>query len=251
MANAYFGYQNALVGGTTADSTGTYAGFPSSNLAVEQGGNSYSWRFAATAKQTQFNSFTLQNINVVSLHRMNLTASAIVQLQLLRNHVVIWDSGALTGIPAHQQIVALVGTVSADQLVIFVTDAGQPFVSIGFAYCGPIFQPSRQWTFDNSKRGRTKQVDGFTSRSGVQFPQFRYQQRTASLAWSSISPADAITMDLIGRYTNEQHNLLVIPQPDMLVTGIPAVFGIATIGDFTFPQTGPYRGTSVDISERL
>lgn len=252
--NAMIGWQNLLSGAALSDPVGnSYTGFPPSNVALDVGGNSYAWRSKAGNSAYLNATFAAASpVQVVSLHRTNLSPSATVEVALSLNGTFVYDSGAVGGLVANgQAMIILPAPVTADRLYLTVTDPGQQqaYLTIALAYCGPVFQPTRNFTMDGTW-GSTPKVDGFTSRSGVNFPQYRYRMRTLKLPWQNFLPSEIPTVEAIVAFADTARNLLVIPQPDTPTTGPLPLFGQGSFADRQLIQGG-YRGTTLTLTERL
>lgn len=252
MTNALIGWQNAISTAALSGDASTYSGFPASNLALDLGGNAYAWRTGTGGSSFTATLAAAVAVRVISLHRTNLTAAATWRVQMSKAGASVYDSGVVpAGVSLGQCLIVLAAAITADSLTVTVTDPANPqaYLSIPFAYAGPVFAPSRQYTNDATFGGKA-QVDSYTSRSGNVFSQFRWRARTTKLPWQNFLPTEMLTVEAINAYADTDRNLLIVPRPDALTSGPFPIFGTVSVDDRGI-VLGGYRSSALTITERL
>ncbi len=264
FSRVMIGSSNAITTGSVVDGNGTsYAGFSPSNLALPQGGNSYAWRFGIPAgiPKPVGNcklAFPAQPISVLSVHRSNMSSQAVVNIQLSLAGSQVYT---VTNAPLHmsngQGVVFIPDAVSAGinadsaQLQFYDGGATDPFGSIGLAYLGSVWKPAVNWSFSTTF-DRSNQTDEFTSRSGQEFPAFRFSRRIATLNFDGLVDAEVSYLDSLVGLVGPAVNVLCVADPTGADPRLRMVFGRLAFAPFTFPAgNAQARGTTITFTERL
>lgn len=259
MANICFGFAN-LIGAGSLTASSQVASLPVTNLTTDQGGRSQSWRTSSAAGGNLTLTFSsAQTVQAVSFHRGNFSSTATWSVQLsLSGNVVASYGGSGNTRPCNavggQVVYVFPSAVSCDKVVVSLSEPnGNPegFLSVGLAYIGPVWQPARNFA-TSSTMGRTSIVGEITSINGTEYPQFRNQQRTASISHQSLGLDEAATLDGLYAVAETGANILIVPDPASPLINSRAIFGRVTPGDITSPYGGaPRAASTMTIKERL
>lgn len=259
MSVCMFGYQNAIMAGTvTADSQ--IATMPATNLQLDQGGTASSWRTVNASGGNLTVTWPAPTlVQVVSFHRTNLSLTATWYITLSRNGNTVANYGSPgnnkpCSIVNGQCVCVFPSAVQADKMVVSLYEPnGNPdgYAYFGLAYAGPVWQPQRNFSYETTT-GTAAQVDEIVSMSGVEYPQYRYQQRTAAIDHQSIGLDELPTLRALCVVANRAGNILFIPDPASAAINTDAIFGRMTPGDITNPWGGAQRRqTKMTIKERI
>ncbi|MEE8661933.1 hypothetical protein CGLAMM_11445 [Acetobacteraceae bacterium EV16G] len=139
MENCGFGWQNfVLIGSLSASSQ--HAQLPVTNLKLPQGAASLAWR--AIGDTVSLVLRAVGAYRVVSVHRTNLTANAVLRVTLFRGDVAIIEATSDGTAPVNGQcVIVLPRAYSGDQMRLDITDHDNPdgFLSIRSAMRGRSF----------------------------------------------------------------------------------------------------------------
>lgn len=260
--NIAFGATNlAKTGAITADNQ--VATMPATNLAGDQGGASMSWR--STSNGLAFIYLTLPSattIQAVSLHRTNFSNSQLWWFEIYSGGANGTRVGNLGGPgqdqpanPVNGQIVSILpNPVVGNYVRIRLNDpAGNPdgYLSAGMLFVGPIWQPKRNFDY-SSTYGRSAIVDETKSINGMEFPQYRNQQRVLKISHQSLGYEETPALDSIFAVAMTGTNILVVPDLTPANINNRTVFGRMVPDSITNPFGGANRsGASFTITERL
>ena len=263
MTLAMFGYQNAvktaaLVGSSSAP------GLDVSQLQNnDSGAASMAWQCTFTSGTLRIATAAVTTFGAVCIARSNITAAALWSIRVFSDStetVLNFNAGSVSGAPTlamnvvnGQAVYIMPAGVSGKEMRIDFTDSANPegYVNIPLIYAGPVFQPLRALSW-NTTRGRDQRVDEIVTRSGVEFPQHRWDRRRWSLDAQSIGAAEYPTFQAIDSQARLGGNVLFIPDPASATLNADAIFGRLTPkADFGFMPGGTRLTWKADITERL
>lgn len=253
MEKCGFGWQNRVLDAAlTADVQAPL--LPVANLKGQEGAPSLGWRVPGIVAGVTLSFTAMATFRAFSLHRTNLSASAVWQVRVLQGSRTVWQG---TGGPVALQQALLVAPapIGGDSVRIDIQDPANPdgWIDIPLLYAGPLWQPARNFSTE-STQGRTLGQDVVTSLAGTEFVEPRWYQRKLSIAHQSLGDADVIMVDQILRVAATGQNILFLPDPSASPDQLAAraLFGRLSANDITNPfGVADRHGTTLDFTERL
>lgn len=242
------------------------ASLPITNLAGDQGASSMSWRSGNTNIAHITATFAAAaTVQAVSFHRANFTAQIRWSIVLYLNNKVVVSYGAAAD--GSDNGTAQVANCNNGQIIYIFSQAytadtmklelwepsGNPdgYLSAGMLFVGPIWQPKRNFDY-SSTYGRSAIVDETKSINGMEFPQYRNQQRVLKISHQSLGYEETPALDSIFAVAMTGTNILVVPDLTPANINNRTVFGRMVPDSITNPFGGANRsGASFTITERL
>ncbi|MEE8658190.1 F5/8 type C domain-containing protein [Acetobacteraceae bacterium EV16G] len=253
MENCGFGWQNfVLIGSLSASSQ--HAQLPVTNLKLPQGAASLAWR--AIGDTVSLVLRAVGAYRVVSVHRTNLTANAVLRVTLFRGDVAIIEATSDGTAPVNGQcVIVLPRAYSGDQMRLDITDHDNPdgFLSIPLCYAGPLFQPARNYAAASTENVSATALET-TTMAGAEFVAPQYVQRRLTIAHQSLGDDDVSALRSLQIAAASGANTLFIPNPGAAPQNVTkaALYGRAVMNEISNPFGAADRhATTIDIKERL
>jgi hypothetical protein len=253
MGKCVFGRINRLDSGTLTASSEALA---VANLRSDQADVAASWQASTTTAWLRLDAGAAVSARAIGLFRTNLTTAATVTVRAGTSAGAsdVALLSAATGVVAGvgQWVGWLPALVTARHWEIAIADAANPdgFVRIGLAFLGPVFQPSRNFSY-RSTRGRERQVLRAQARGGQVYPRVDWRRRTRTVALPFLTAAEAAgELEQLTVWADQDRNVLFIPDPDDAGRHAEAIYGTADVGPMEFVAHA-WRSTSITLTERL
>lgn len=257
-SNVVLGYINNIMLGTlTASSSAN--GLGPEQLQNDQGNVAAAWQSTTASAQTlTLSAPSGSKWQGFGLFRTNLRSVATVTV-VVRNGgsggTIVLSASLSAVVPGFGQMVYVATQeVVGDWCQFTITDTANPdgHYNIALAYAGPVFQPSRNATYQSAP-GRTSQTVTAATRAGGVIVRNDWNKRVFNLAFSGLLAGEIPTLmelDLAGRQGN---NVFFVPDRLSSTIGIEAIFGeFAPTSGFTYPYPTPNaRGYTAVVTERL
>ena len=261
MATCVFGWQNAAKSAAIVSYNSAQPGLdPTQWQTNDAGAASMAWQTVGTTATVLLDAgSTGQTWGAVALSRTNLSAGAQWSVTIWADAgqtTVVYGGGAATAanVTGGQCVLILPAQVAGQRISISVTDTANPegFLNIPLAYAGPLFRPAGNISWQTT-RARDRQVDEVVTRSGTEFPQFRWSRRRWSLDMQSLRTAELPTWQSIDQLAALGGNILFVPDPASATINADAIFGrLTSKADITYPfGCGDRLAWKADATERL
>ncbi|MCA6304542.1 MAG: hypothetical protein IM628_06955 [Phenylobacterium sp.] len=255
MGNCVFGRTNRLDAGTLSASSEALA---VANLRADQADTASSWQASTTTPWLRLDAGSPVTARAVGLFRTNLTTAATVTVRAgtTAGASDVALLSAATGVVAGvgQWVGWFPSLVTARHWEIAIADTGNTdgFIRVGLAFLGPVFQPTRNFSY-RSTRGRERQVLRAQARGGQVYPRVDWRRRVRTVDLPLLTATEAAgELEQLTAWADQARNLLFIPDPDDASRHAEAIYGTAEVEAVEFAGQSPaWRRTAITLTERL
>jgi len=257
---AFIGYQNRILTATLSASSQA-ANLPVTNLQTPHADVTNQWRTTSRAgnviadtgsSASTWRLFMLAALNANANILMRVVISDNADMSA-PNYDSNWQGGIMA--PGYQQLVWITSSEVQGRYCQILLNNGSnpdPYLSVGLAYAGPAYVPSRGLSYESSWIASPTQ-DVVETRGGQEYITQRFRRRAWDIAFGSLPAADVYaSVAEVMRVADLGVNIAFVPFSD----GDPsreAIMGrLRTTSGIGYPaRVAQYRSWRAQITERL